>query len=111
MAIQEISQQNITNDDLEKIKNEINEAIEIGQKESEILLAQQIAQEADARQAADKKEAAAREKVAIQADENRFALDSLLQLILAKLGPPDSIALITESRDIFITEAGTRLVA
>jgi hypothetical protein len=111
MAIQEISQQNINNDDLEEIKNEINEAIEIGQEEAERLLAQQIAQEAAAREAGDSILQALIDEVAMQEDVNRSALESLLQFILAKLGPVTSINLITESREILITEAGTRLVA
>jgi hypothetical protein len=111
MAIQEISQQNINNDSLEEIKREINEAIEIGQEESEKLLAQQIAQEAAAREAGDDALRTWIHEVAIQADVNRYALESLLQLVLAKLGPLASTTLINESRDILITEAGTRLVA
>jgi hypothetical protein len=122
MAIQEISQQYINKDNIEEIKDEINKTIETAQKEIEILLARQIEHEAAVRQAADDYEAAARqagdsalriwiEKVAVQADENRFAFNSLLQIILAKFGPLVSITLITESRDILVTEAGTRLVA
>jgi hypothetical protein len=150
MAIQEIFQQNIDNDNLEEIKREINEAIEIEQQEIEALVAQQIAREADTRRKADNEETAAREtgdntlgqhlqieaalratgddaeaetraaadrdlrdridEVAIQEDVNRYDLESLLQLVLSKLGPFDSIVLTTESRDILITEAGTRLV-
>ncbi|MDR1588558.1 MAG: hypothetical protein LBS57_13975 [Treponema sp.] len=111
MEIQEIFQQTINADNLEELKSEINEAIEIGQEKVETLLALQIAQESTAREAGDSALQALIDEVSIQEDVNRAALESLLQYVFAKLGPLDTISLITESEDMLITEAGTRLIA
>jgi hypothetical protein len=51
------------------------------------------------------------DEVAVKADENHHAFNYLLQFIIAKLGPLDTIAMTTESGDTLVTEAGIRLIA
>jgi hypothetical protein len=76
-----------------------------------------IQAETNAREAADgalqagaAAEAAAREEIATKADGNRYAITALSQFIISKLGPLDSVRVVTEARDFLATEDGKLIV-
>jgi hypothetical protein len=84
-------------------------------------LARQLQTEASLRAAGDDAEAETRaaedhslhariDELAVQTGGNDYAFNYLIEFLIAKFGPLNPVAMATESGDILVTEAGTRLI-